>query len=107
MNFVLNIGIFHYLILAFLLFLTGILGILISRSMIQIVMSIFIMTIAIVTNFITFGFYCSKSTETTNILNVFILLVSVMQIITALVILYKIYKSNEFLDTEKIKDKEN
>lgn len=104
---ILNIGLLHYLVLSLILFMTGLLGVLISRNMLRTVMSLFIMTISVVINFISFGYYCDKTLESTNTLSMFILIISVVQTIIAIVILYKIYQANEYLDAEKIKDKEN
>ena len=103
----LNIGMMHYLIFAFILFLTGLLGVVVSRNLLRIVMSLFILTVSIVLSFLTFGCYCDNSLDNANIISIFILMVSVLQIIMAVVILYKIYQTNEYLDAEKIKDKEN
>lgn len=102
-----NIGLLHYLVLSFLLFLIGLLGVLISRNMLRVLMSVLIMTVSVVINFLTFGFYCDRSLENANIISVFVLVIAVIQMFIGLVILYKINQSNEFLDAEKIKDKEN
>lgn len=103
----LNIGLMHYLVLSLLMFMTGLLGVLISRNMLRTVMSLFIMTISVVINFITFGCYCDNSYDNANMMSIFILIIAVVQTIIALVILYKIYQANEYLDAEKTKDKEN
>lgn len=107
MDTILNIGLIHYLVLSFLLFLTGLVGVLISRNMLRVLMSVLIMTVSVVINFLTFGFYCDRSLENANIISVFVLVIAVVQTFIGLVILYKINQSNEFLDSEKIKDKEN
>ena len=107
MDVIFNIGMLHYLVLSLLLFMTGLLGVLISRNMLRTVMSVFLMTISVVINFLTFGCYCDRSLENANTMSVFILIIDVVQAIIALVILYKIYRANEYLDAEKIKDKEN
>lgn len=103
----LNVGFLHYLVLSLLLFLIGLLGVLISRNMLRTVMSLFVMTISLVLNFVVFGRFCDDSSDGANVISVFILIISVVQTIIALVILYKIYQANEYLDAEKIKDKEN
>lgn len=103
----LNIGLLHYLVLSMILFLTGLLGVLISRNMLRTVMSLFIMSVSTVISFTAFGFYCDNTLEKANMINIFVLIIAVVQTITALVILYKIYQANEYLDAEKIKDKEN
>lgn len=105
-NQIFNIGLVHYLILSLLLFLIGLLGVLISRNLLRIVMSLFIMTVAVVINFLAFGCYCDNSLDNANIISLFVLLISVVQAIVSIVILYKIYQANEYLDSEKTKDKE-
>ena len=40
-----SIGLFHYLILAVILFITGMIGACVSRNMIRIVMSLFIVSV--------------------------------------------------------------
>ena len=102
-----NIGMLHYLILSLLLFMVGLVGVLISRNMLRTVMSLFLMTVSVVISFLTFGCYCDNTLEKANIICIFILIMAVVQTIIALVILYKIYRANEYLDAEKIKDKEN
>ncbi len=103
----LNIGLAHFLILSLILFLTGLFGVLISRNMLRTVMSLFIMSVSTVINFVAFGYYCDSTMENANMISVFILILTVIQTIIALVILYKIYQANESLDAEKIKDKES
>ena len=104
---ILNIGLLHYLILSLVLFLTGLLGVLVSRNLLRVIMSIFIMTISVVINFIAFGCYCDRTMENANLISLFVLIIAVIQSIIAMVILYKIYQANEYLDSEKVKDKEN
>ena len=106
-NALVNIGLAHFLVLSLVLFLTGLLGVLISRNMLRTVMSLFIMSVSAVINFVAFGYYCDSSMENANMISIFVLILTVIQTIIALVILYKIYQANEFLDAEKIKDKEN
>lgn len=103
---ILNIGVLHYLVLSLFVFIIGLCGVLISRNLLRIVMSLFIMTIAVVINFLAFGCYCDNSLDNANVLGIFILLIAVIQTVIALVILFKIYQSNEYLDSEKTKDKE-
>lgn len=106
-NALVNIGLAHFLVLSLVLFLTGLLGVLISRNMLRTVMSLFVMSVSAVLNFVAFGYYCDSSMENANMISIFVLILTVIQTIIALVILYKIYQANEFLDAEKIKDKEN
>ena len=103
----LNVGLVHYLVISLFLFLIGLLGVLLSRNLLRIVMSLFVMSISIVINFVVFAYYCDVNYKNANMISIFVLLISMMQIIVAIVILYKIYKANEYLDAEKIKDRES
>lgn len=107
MKFLFDIGLPHYLILSLILFLIGFTGVVISRNLLRIVMSIFVITTSVVINFVSFGYYCDKTMENANIMSFLVLFVTVIQMITALVILFKIYQANEYLDAQKVKDKEN
>ena len=107
LNALLNIGLAHFLVMSLVLFLIGLFGVLVSRNMLRTVMSLFIMSVSAVINFAAFGYYCDSSMENANMISVFVLILTVIQTIIALVILYKIYQANESLDAEKIKDKEN
>lgn len=102
-----NIGLIHYLVVSFVIFLIGILGILLSRNLLRIVMSMCVISISIVINFVVFAYYCDVNFSTANMISMFVLLISMMQMVVALVILYKIYKANEYLDAEKVKEKES
>lgn len=106
-NQILNIGLLHYLVLGLILFLIGLCGVLISRNLLRVIMSLFIMTISVVINFLAFGYYCDNSFDNANMMGIFVLMIAVLQAIIALVILYKIYQTNEYLDSEKVKDKES
>lgn len=103
----LNIGLLHYLVLAMLMFLLGVVGIIISRNLLRIIMSMLLITISIILHFVVFGSFCDNSLANANLINVFVVLVSIVQVSIALAIFYKIYQTNEYLDVEKIKDKES
>ena len=95
-----SIGLFHYLILAVILFITGMIGACVSRNMIRIVMSLFIVSVSVIINFLSFGAYGSGLNSGANVM-------TILQISDVLALFLKVYHSNEYLDVEKIKDKEN
>lgn len=103
-DYIFDIGLLHYLVLAMLMFLLGIVGIIISRNLLRIIMSMLLVSISIVINFITFGSFCSESLSDANLISFFVILISAIQITIALAIFFKIYQTNEYLDIEKIKD---
>ena len=102
-----SIGLFHYLILAVILFITGMIGACVSRNMIRIVMSLFLVSVSVIINFLSFGAYGSGLNSGANVMSVFVLVVTILQISAVLALFLKVYHSNEYLDVEKIKDKEN
>lgn len=99
-----EIGLLHYLALALLMFLVGVAGIIISRNLLRIIMSMLIVSMSIVLNFIAFGAFCSDTFANANVISLFVILISAVQISISLPIFYRIYQSNEYLDIEKIKD---
>lgn len=102
-----DIGLLHYLVLGMLMFLLGIVGIIISRNLLRIIMSILIVSLSIILNFVAFGSFCDDSLANANLVSFFVILISIIQVSIGLAIFYKIYQSNEYLDIEKIKDRES
>ena len=100
-----NVGIYHYLALSVILMLVGLLGILISRNMTRILMSVFVVMLALVINFVTWGFYCDSNYEKTNMITFFVLFIFALQFVLALLVLCKIFQRDEYLDVEKMDDK--
>lgn len=102
-----DVGLLHYLILALVLFIVGMLGVIVSRNMLRIVMSLLIVSIAVVINFLAFGSFCNSTLKYANIMCILITVMTVLQITGAFALFLKVYHANEYLDVEKIKDKEN
>jgi NAD(P)H-quinone oxidoreductase subunit 4L len=99
----LDVGLLNYLALAMLMFSAGITGIIISKNLIRIIMSMFLITTSIILHFTAFGAFCDNSLANANLINFFVILISLMQISVALAVFYKIYQTNEPLDVEKLK----
>lgn len=106
MNNFFNISLYHYLFLAFVLFVIGLLGVLINRNILRIVLSLSVMMVSVILSFLAFGFYCSKTTEDINMVNFIILTFGFLQTVFTLIALYKLYRVNEKLDTEKFIDED-
>lgn len=104
---VFEVGLLHYLLLALILFIIGMTGAIVSRNMVRIVMSLLIVSISIVINFLSFGCFCNDSLKYTNIMCILITVMTVLQVTGAFALFLKVYHANEYLDVEKIKDKEN
>lgn len=106
LDLIFDIGLLHYLILALLMFILGIAGIMISRNLLRIVMSMLVVSLSIILNFAAFGTYCDDTLANSNLVCVFVILLAFVQVSIGLAVFYKIYRSNEYLDIEKIKDRE-
>lgn len=100
----LQIGLLHFLAVTGVMFLIGLAGIIISRNLLRIIMSMLLVTMSIVINFAAFGAFCDKTFLNANMICLFLIIVSAVQIGAALAVFYKIYQSNEYLDIEKIKE---
>lgn len=102
-----DIGLLHYLILALILFVVGMIGVVVSRNMLRVALSLTILSISIIINFLAFGAYCSDTLKCANVMCILIVVMTVLQISGAFALFLKVYHANEYLDIEKIKDKEN
>lgn len=103
---ILDIGLLHYLLLSLILFVIGMLGVVVSRNMLRVVMSLLVVSISVVTNFLSFGSFCTDTLRYSNVFCILIVVISVLQITGAFALFLKVYHSNEYLDVRKIKDKE-
>ena len=99
-----EIGLLHYLILSLIIFVIGLAGILVSRNMLRTVMSLLVISVSIVINFLAFGSFCARDLNGANIASVLVLVLSVIQAVAGFILFFKVYQANEFLDVEKIKD---
>lgn len=106
-NLVLNITLFHYLILAILLFTIGFIGIIVSKNVVKILIMLEIMLASVNINFIAFSSFVESQNLTGYIFSIFYTAISAIELGVALVIFYLLFKqknSPNINDYEELKN---
>lgn len=100
----LEVTLYHYIILALIMFSIGFIGIVISKNVIKILICIEIIMSAINLNFIAFTSYKNYISLTGMEFAIFIVAISALQSAIGLVLVYLIFKNKETLTTEEIEE---
>lgn len=98
-----SVSLYHYLILAFIIFMIGLLGTIISRNIIKILIAVEIMLCSININFVAFGLYSRNLKFDGYIISLFYLALGALELVIALYIFYAMYKINNSVDIEDYK----
>lgn len=101
---VLKVGLIHYLTLSTALFCIGLLGLIISRNVIRVLMSIEIMLNAVNINFAAFANYSDINNLQGQVFAVFIMAVAAAEAALGLAILLALYRNKHTVDTEEINE---
>ncbi|MCD7740560.1 MAG: NADH-quinone oxidoreductase subunit NuoK [Candidatus Gastranaerophilales bacterium] len=99
-----EITLYHYIILALIVFLIGFIGLSVSRNMIKVLICIEIMMSAINLNFIAFTSFKNYVFLSGMVFALFITAISALQSAIGLVLLYLIYKNKNTLTSEEIEE---
>ncbi len=99
----LNIGLVHYLMLAFFLFVIALFGVVIVRNTIKLLILIEVMLCAVSLNFIAFANYIDSDVRGM-IFAIFIIASSAAQLAVGIAILFAIYRHKKTVDTETMND---
>lgn len=99
-----NISVFHYLGLALILFCIGLLGVVVSKNVIKILISLEIMLSAVNLNMVTFGMYSNSFNFEGYIFSLFYIAIGAIEVAIALYIFYAMYKKNNSSDLEDYKE---
>ena len=99
-----NVGLTHYLILGSILFCIGILGLIISRNIIRVLMSIEILLCAVNINFVAFANYNDLNNLQGQVFAIFIMAVAAAEAALGLAILLSLYRNKPTVDTEEINE---
>jgi len=99
-----NVGLVHYLGLGAILFCIGLLGLIISRNVIRVLMSIEILLCAVNINFVAFANYCDINYLQGQVFAIFIMAVAAAEAALALAILLSLYRNKPTVDTEEINE---
>ncbi|PIQ24757.1 NADH-quinone oxidoreductase subunit NuoK [bacterium (Candidatus Blackallbacteria) CG17_big_fil_post_rev_8_21_14_2_50_48_46] len=101
-NEILNIGLKHYLLVAALLFSIGLFGLITSRNLIKVLMSIEFILNAANINFVAFSHYVTPHELTGQVFAIFVMTIAAAEAGVALAIALSIYKHFQSVDMDKI-----
>lgn len=96
------IGLIHYLILGAILFCIGILGLIVSRNIIKVLMSIEILLNAVNINFIAFANFVDPNEIKGQVFALFIMAIAAAEAALGLAILISLYRNKPTVDVNEI-----
>ena len=99
-----EITLFHYIILALIIFVIGFIGIITSRNIIKVLICIEMIMSAININFIAFTTFKNNMFLSGMVFSMFIIAISAVQTAIGLVLIYFIYKEKTTLTSEEIEE---
>lgn len=97
-----SLTLYHYLILAAILFCTGIYGVLTSKNAVRVLMSLEIALAGVSINLVAFSNYITPAALTGQVFTIFIMTVSAAEAGVALAIIFNVFKNFQTADMEKI-----
>ena len=104
LNSLLNVNLSHYLILAFLLFLIGAFGAIVSRNVIKVLISLEFMLTGVNINFIAFASFVDSVKLAGYVFNIFYIAIGAIEVAIALIIFYLMYREKKSIDMDKYKE---
>lgn len=90
-----QVTLYHYLFLALLLFVIGMLGVVISRHIIKVLISIEFILTAVNINFIAFATYCDNLSFNGYVMALFYVAIGAVELAVAIYIFYLMYGKKE------------
>ena len=100
MNMVFDIGLYHYLFLALILFLIGLFGVIVVKNMLKVLICIEFMLTAVNINFIAFASFFDNIKLQGLVFSLFYIAIGATEIAIALAIFYLMFKTKESVNTE-------
>lgn len=99
-----NVGVYHYLFLSIILFLIGLMGVIVSKNLIRLLLSIEILLNAVCLNFIVIANFCDRIKLEGNTFAIFIMFISIIQAVIISAIIINIYRHKKISAIDKLKD---
>ena len=97
-----TISVSHYVIAGLVLFITGLLGTVLSKNLFRILISLTIMFSGIIINFATFSAYNYSELHSGGIFALFIIILSTLQISVGIALSVNIHKFKNNVNTDEI-----
>lgn len=99
-----DVGLLHYLILSTALFAIGVVGLIVSRNVIRVLISIEILLTAVNINFVAFANYGDINHLQGQVFAVFVMAIAAAEAALGLAILLSLYSNKPTVDTEAMTD---
>ncbi|MBR1908428.1 NADH-quinone oxidoreductase subunit NuoK [bacterium] len=103
-NLIFNITLYHYLILALLLFAIGLAGVILSKNILKVLISAEFLLSAVNINFVAFAFFADNVNLTGFIFSIFTVAVGAVELAVAVAIFYLMYKNKKSVDINEYKE---
>lgn len=99
-NLIFDIGLYHYLFLALILFLIGFWGAIISKNILKVLISIEFMFAAVSINFIAFASFFDNIKLHGLVFSLFITAISAVEVAIAVTVFYLMFNTKQSVNTE-------
>lgn len=99
-----DIGLYHYLLLALILFLMGFFGAVVSKNVLKVLISIEFMLTAVNINFIAFASFFDNIKLEGFVFSLFYIALGAVEIAIALSVFYLMFKQKRSVNTENYKE---
>jgi len=97
---ILDIGLYHYLFIALILFMIGFFGAIVSKNILKVLISVEFMLTAVNINFIAFASFFDNIKLNGFVFSLFYIAVGAVEIAIALAIFYLMFKAKNSVNTE-------
>lgn len=103
-SYIFNIGLYHYLIFALIIFLLASIGVVICKNVIKVLICLEFIIMAININFIAFASYSDSVNLHGFVFSLFYIAIGAVETSVALLIFYLMYREKKSVDIEKYKE---
>jgi len=100
LNLIFDIGLYHYLFLALILFLIGFFGAIIAKNILKVLICVEFMLTAVNINFIAFASFFDNIKLEGLVFSLFYLALGAVEIAIALAIFYLMFRTKQSVNTE-------
>lgn len=95
-----DIGLYHYLFLALILFMIGFFGSIVAKNMLKVLISVEFMLTAVNINFIAFASFFDNIKLNGFVFSLFYIAIGAVEIAIALAIFYLMFREKQSINTE-------
>ena len=103
-NLICNVSLFHYLIISLVLFVIGFVGVIISKNIFKVLISMEFMLTSVNINFIAFSSFVDNVNMTGYVFSIFYIGIGAIELAIAVAIFYLMYKSKHSVDINDYKE---